>query len=574
MLRDYQQAVADQITEAWRTVPNVLAVMPTGGGKTVLFCYKLRKHAGPSVAIAHRQELVGQISETLAREGIEHRIIAPASVVKRIVTLRHVRKFKRSYVRQNSTTAVAGVDTLVRRERELSAWLPTVTLWVQDEAHHVLADNKWGKAAAMFPNARGLGVTATPERADGKGLGRHADGLFDTMVQGPSLRDMIDLGWLCDYKIYSPPSDFVVSDDMIGSTGDYSHKKLSAAAKKSHIVGDVVEHYRKLGNGGRGVTFYPDVETATAGAAAYVAAGIPALAVSAKTDDIVRAQAVDRLGSGDYKNLTNCDIFGEGFDLPAIEVVSMARPTASFSLFCQQVGRALRPMYAAGMPLDTPEQRRAAIAAGPKPRAIIIDHVQNVRRHAVARHCPIRDEMIIDVCFREWTLDRREKRARKIDPDVIPLTMCLNPECFQYYESTKPACPHCSTKPEPSERSTPEQVAGDLHELDPSTMDTIIRQVAKVDGPVHVPQGIGRAAELAIHKRHGERKQAQELLRTTISWWAAWERQEGRCNSEMYRRFYHFFGVDVMTAQTLGAREASDLNERVAQKITEKITTC
>lgn len=567
MLRDYQQQIKDGAKAAHARTNNVLIVVPTGGGKTVILSVYVSEHVGAACVIAHRQELVGQISVALARQGVRHRIIGTNALIKLIVA-RHIREVGQSFYDPNSPIAAAGVDTLIRRKEQLAAWCQTVTLWVQDEAHHVLAGNKWGEAASMFPNAKGLGVTATPERADGKGLGRDYDGLFDEMIVGPSLRDMIWLGWLCDYTIFSPPSDFVVSDADIGSTGDYSRPKMSKAAKKSHIIGDVVEHYTRIAPGKKFVAFYPDVETAVEGAQEFKRSGYKVEAVSGKTDDRVRNEMTQRLQAGSLDALTNCDIFGEGFDLPTIFGVTMARPTASFSLFCQQAGRALRPVYAPGMPLDTPEQRRAAIAAGPKPRAVIIDHVENVRRHAIARTCNYTGETVIDLCHRDWTLARRESRGRaKQADDVIPLTTCTKEGCFRPYESIKPRCPYCGFKAEPQGRATPEQVAGDLCELTPDALAKITGEIARVDAPVNVPPGLPAVAEKSLRNKHYQRQVEQKKLRESIAWWAAWQRQAGREDSESYRLFYLKHGVDVATAQTLGAREASELNDKIALEI-------
>ena len=208
-LRPYQAKAKQYIYDAWdQGFVNVLAVLPTGAGKTVLFSDIIHDHRGASCAIAHRQELVSQISLALARDKVRHRIIGPKSVVKLCVNL-HMLELGASYYDPSSTCAVAGVDTLVRRGDELNGWLESVTLCVQDEAHHVLESNKWGTAFKMFPNAKGLGVTATPLRADGKGLGRHVDGLFDTMVEGPGMRDLIEMGFLTEYRVFAPPSDFV-----------------------------------------------------------------------------------------------------------------------------------------------------------------------------------------------------------------------------------------------------------------------------------------------------------------------------------------------------------------------------
>jgi len=568
-LRPYQADVESRIYSAWNQgARNVMAVLPTGAGKTVLFAKVLADHAGACCAIAHRQELVAQISTALARNHVRHRIIGPTPLIKYIVR-EHMRETGSSYYDASGSVAVAGVDTLIRRADKLAQWLQTVTLWVQDEGHHILAGNKWGLAAARMPNARGLAVTATPDRADGKGLGREADGIIDALVVGPDQRWMIDQGYLVDYRIFAPPSDMKVDPSMVSAaTGDYSQKKLAAAAKASHIVGDVVKHYQRHAAGKRGVTFYPDVETATAGAKQFNQAGVPAEAVSAKTQADIRSRAIQRLRDGDLLQLTNVDIFGEGFDLPAIDVVSMARPTESFSLFCQQVGRALRPVYAPGFDLSTREGRLAAIAASPKPHAIILDHVGNVARHGVARELAD-GRVVIDLCYREWSLEGRDKKGKGRPSDAEALTTCLNPDCLQPYLAVQPRCPYCGFKPVPVSTAAPEFVDGDLTELDPLALGEIIRERDRIDAAPQYPANASPVVRVAINKRHTERQKAQAELRDAISWWAAWQKQAGREDAESYRRFWHAFGIDIATAQTLGAREARELAEKVTAKLAE-----
>jgi DNA repair protein RadD len=195
-LRPYQTDLIERIDLEWGLGSrNVLAVLPTGAGKTFCFTRIMREHRAPCVAIAHRQELVSQISVALGLHGVRHRIIGSRNTIKFIIGL-HLEAYGRSYYDPSSPVAVASVDTFIRRHNELASWLPQVTLWVQDEAHHVVRGNKWGKAAEMLPNARGLGVTATPGRADGTGLGRQADGVFDELVMGPSMREIITRGTL------------------------------------------------------------------------------------------------------------------------------------------------------------------------------------------------------------------------------------------------------------------------------------------------------------------------------------------------------------------------------------------
>jgi superfamily II DNA or RNA helicase len=310
-LRPYQAQHKTGIYSAWAVVPNVLAVLPTGGGKTVLFSDILKGYTYARVAIAHRQELVGQISLALARDGVHHSIIGPKNVIRFIVST-HVAEVGASFYDAGSPCAVAGVDTLLRRKDDLATWCNQVRLWVQDEAHHVLKDNKWGKAAALFPNAKGLGVTANTIRADGKGLGRHADGLMDVIVEGPGMRDLINQGFLTDYRIYSPPSDLDMSGVSVGKDGEYNQKETRLRIKKSHIIGDVVKHYLRLANGKLGITFARDVETATEIAAEYNAAGVPAEVVSAKTPDKTRAEILRRFRNRNLLQLVNVDLFGGG----------------------------------------------------------------------------------------------------------------------------------------------------------------------------------------------------------------------------------------------------------------------
>ena len=535
-LRPYQEQAKQDIYNAWNSgASNVLSVLPTGAGKTVLFSEIIKEHQGASCAIAHRQELVSQISLALARDNVRHRIIGPQSVVRMIVNL-HMSELRKSFYDPSAHCGVAGVDTLVRRQVELAPWLKSNTLWVQDEAHHVLINNKWGTAASKFPNAKGLGVTATPGRADGKGLGRHADGLFDVMVNGPSMRDLIDMDYLTDYRIFAPPSDLDLNNVPTGSGGEFSPAPLKLAVRKSHVIGDVVKHYLRIAPGKLGITFATDVETATDIAAQFNLAGVPAAVVHAKTPDADRIAILRRFKNRELLQLVNVDLFGEGFDLPAIEVVSMARPTQSYGLYVQQFGRCLR------------------LLAG-KLYGIIIDHVGNVERHGLP-DAP-----------RTWSLDRREKRSKGAPDDVIPVKSC--PECTAVYERIHNACPYCGHIAPPAARSGPEFVDGDLHELDAETLANMRGEINRVDGPVRYPNSLHNAAKTHLMNSHYNRQDVQKALRASMAWWAGFQLNMGRSNSESYKRFYWMFGVDVMTAQTLNSRDALALAEKVNLKLVE-----
>ena len=526
VLRDYQKHLYDDIHAEWtKGARNVLAVAPTGSGKTSTFAKVIHDHPGASIAIAHRNELVSQISMSLARNGVRHRIIGPKDLIRTCVGL-HVGELRRSYFDPDAAHGVAGVDTLVKRPPD-NPWFRQVTLWVQDECHHLLAANKWGKATALFPNAKGLGVTATPTRADGRGLGRHADGLMDVMVESPGMRALIGMGFLTDYRIFAPPSDINLANVPISASGDFSPEPLRAAVHKSHIVGDAVQHYLRIAPGKLGVTFAVDVESATEIAAAYRQAGVPSEVVSAKTPPALRAAILARFARGDLKQLVNVDLFGEGFDLPAIEVVSMTRPTQSFALYAQQFGRSCRIMDG-------------------KQHAIIIDHVSNVMRHGLP-DAP-----------RVWTLDRRERRSRGKPDDVIPVRTC--PSCLSVYERIYRECPFCGHYPEPSGRSGPEMVDGDLAELSP---ETLARLRGEIDKPLVLPYGAAPEVAGAIKKRYHERQVAQGLLREAMAQWGGEQVARGLDLSQAQRRFWITYGIDVASAQALRRADATTLMERI-----------
>lgn len=555
ILRPVQKQLESDCYGAWDAgALNIMPVAATGFGKTVLVSKLLFDEPGASIAIAHRKELISQMSIALARNGVRHRLVGAkyGSPLMRVITALQVAELGYSYLDQSAKTGVGGVDTIVRMQND--PWFNQVRKGVIDEGHHVLAENKWGKSTKLFPNARWAFPTATPGRADGKGLGRHADGLTDALVLSPGMREIINMGYLTDYRVFCPPTkDLDLSNVSISkATGDLNKDEMRLAVHRSRtIVGNIVENYLRFARGKLGATFAVDVEEASKIATEYRAAGVPAEVVSWNTPDQMRTNILRAFARRELLQLVNVDMFGEGYDLPALEVVSMGRPTESFGLYSQQWGRVLRllleEMYKRPGVWDsfTPEQRRAIIAAGPKPHGIIIDHVGNFLRHNGPP-----DQLV------NWTLDRREARRGK-KSDAIPVRVCV--ECLQPFEAVKKRCPWCDHYEPPSQRSAPEFVDGDLTELDPQVLAAMRGEIVRLDGEFkphpHTPPWLDRIHEA----KWAERQQGQQLLRSKIALWAGWEAQRGYGESESYRRFFFRFGKDVANAQLLSAGEAEEL---------------
>ena len=534
--RQFQTDIENAVEASWQAgVKNVGISAPTGSGKTVMFARLMKRQTLPVVGIAHRQELVSQMSLAMAKQEIYHRLIAPDNVIKDIIKLHRTECGGACFYNPDNLNAAAGVDTLKARAANLGEWSAQVGLWAQDEAHHLLKTNKWGLVIDRFVNAKGLGVSATWNRADGKGLGRNSDGIIDHLIYGPTTRDLINAGYLSEYKVICAESDIDLANVEIGTTGDFKPNQLAAASRDSHIVGDVVKSYLKWANGKLGITFASDVETAERITAEYNAAGIPAALVTAKTKLSVRSELMRRFKRRELLQLVNVDLFGEGTDVPALEVVSMARATASYSLYAQQFGRSLR------------------IFDG-KFFGMVIDHVGNIIRHngpPVNRKC---------------TLEGRGKGSRNTTSET-PLTSCRNGDCLQPYERFRTSCPYCGAVPEPDGRASPKMVDGRLIELDAATLEAMFKDVAHVDKSVHdfkkaMPNAPDKVVDNAA-RQHFLRQQAQRELRHQMTLWGGRELAKGLTTPESQKMFYMVFGVDILTAQAMGRGDAVLLTEKI-----------
>lgn len=432
-LRDYQHNAIINVQNAFRNGASApLLVSPTGSGKTVIIshiCDKLNNRGRRGLVLAHRQELVTQTSAALADNGIHHSICASSDVI-RTATKFHLKETGRSFYRYDSEIMVASIQTFVNRMADY----PPFDFILIDEGHHAVAGT-WLKVLNSYPNAKMLGFTATPERLDGKGLGKHCGGIYDALVMGPSVQSLIDRGYLTKPRVFAPPMQL----DLKGIktvAGDYDRKELGFRMEKPKIVGDVVEHYRKLCGGVPAIAFCATVEHAQKMAEAFCEGGFRSTCIDGKMDDLSRRQAIEDLGKGKIDVLTSCEIVSEGTDIPRVGAAILLRKTKSLSLYLQQVGRALRPYPG-------------------KSETIILDHVGNCDMHGLPEE------------NRVWTLDGR--KATKSgnycgtggNTDGPSVRSCL--KCYAVYSSSLSCCPICGT-PAPKNRAEIEQIEGDLVE--------------------------------------------------------------------------------------------------------------
>jgi DNA repair protein RadD len=390
-----------------------LLVSPTGSGKTVIFSYLTWRliSAGQRVKIlAHREELLDQISDTLARFDVAHGVLGPGAVYDRRL-LAHV----------------ASVFTLARRMDRVE--VPDYV--IGDEAHHMIPDSTWGKEVAYWrernPRLRLIGVTATPERLSGEGLGA----TFDTMVMGPTTRELIDLGRLAEYRLFAPERPVDLSEvGMRG--GDYQRGAAAAVMDKPQIVGNTIAEYQRLLNGAPTVAFEVSVENAQHMAEQFRAAGYRSACLDGKMDKALRREIVRDFGRGAINVLTSCEIVSEGFDVPGIVGAILRRPTWSLAMYLQQVGRALR-------------------TAPGKDAAILLDQVGNSSRHGLP------DDP------RAWSLLGRADRKGKKDGENVAAKQCT--ACYAVSPAAASKCRECGV-PFPIKARIIDEVDGQLSEVE------------------------------------------------------------------------------------------------------------
>ncbi len=563
ILRPYQNDLQNALFHEWeRGIRSVLAVSPTGSGKALTLvdsAIKLVNQGFPVCIEVHRKELVQQLCNTLSEEGAEHNIIAPTNIIKSVIA--NERKMVgRSFYKYNSPITVASVDTLNSRIKSHESWRKNIKALIIDEAAHVTKTNKWGRTVEYFPGALIAGFTATPRRLDRRGLGaatpeKDNDGVFETMVEGPTVNWLIDEGYLANYRIAIPESKYRKFLESASSDADYTRQNMAQASLKSHIEGDVVESYKKYCDGKQVIVFASDIATAERMEHEYKEAGITAKTLTGDTADNVRVDSLIDFREGLIKVLINVDLFDEGLDVSGIEGVIMARPTKSLGKFLQICGRGLRPVYAKGYDLSTREGRLAAQAAGMKPHAILIDHVGNIDEHGL----PDR--------IHKWSLDRPGRRMKNISFHRI----CKNTMCNAPFDRTLHACPYCGHEdvPVPREltgREALEQIDGDMFLLTPEQArqlwdETILETPAQVAAKVRMVAG--EAAGKLAAKRQLERIEMQKNLSEQIAIWSGVQTRKGLTVRSIQKKFKMDFNMTITEALSMSRAEMENIMEDI-----------
>lgn len=390
----YQEELIQNARRAISRAKSVIMVLPTGGGKTLVAANIARLAAQKNkrvLFLAHRIELVSQISATLTDVGVEHGVIAVGKTPDYALGVQ-----------------VAMVGTLLGRLRNTKMCFDLVII---DEAHHAAPSSQYHRALEKIGgDAKLIGITATPCRLDGKPLGREHGGLFDDIVTGPSAIDLIDLGRLVEPVIYAPPMTSQMKafiDAHKAESGDYKDRDIDALMSLSgrEIIGSATGQYRRVCHNAPAILFSHNVRGAEMAAEQFREAGYQAAALSGKTKPHVRAKMLEDLQHGRLNVLTSCNTVCEGTDIPAVVAAIMLRMTKSQALYLQQAGRALR-------------------AHRGKDRAFLLDHVGVVAQHG----SPLNDI--------EWSLHEAPKVKSKREARDCPY-------CYASIPANALQCPEC-----------------------------------------------------------------------------------------------------------------------------------
>lgn len=435
-LRDYQKDAIERLrARIAEGIRRIILVLFTGAGKTICASAIIMMAlalGNRSLFVAHRRELIKQCFCKLVRSGIPpHDIGVVMAGIPSGGTMGLFdplasdlsdddlwRMFARS--RPNAPVQVASIDTLRGRSK------PIAHIVIIDEAHRSLA-RSYVSLLEVYPDAIFLGLTATPCRGDGRGLGEFYEHL-EIVASGSMLMQQ---GWIVEPTVWSVPMDRI--PDLSGvrrKDGDFDEEQLAAVMDKQTLVGDIVDHWERRASGIRTIAFAVGIQHSKHIVSRFLERGIPAEHVDGTMPAEQRDPIFRRLESGETLILSNCDVCVEGLDAPWVKCIIAARPTESPVVHPQQIGRALRPWQ--GQP------------------AIVLDHAGNMMRLGF----PWQD--------REWTLEAKKKRSKSSSAPS-----CKTCECLAVIPSACRVCPMCGHEfsTTAGERTGPEEREGELVQI-------------------------------------------------------------------------------------------------------------
>jgi superfamily II DNA or RNA helicase len=432
--RPYQSKAIDQIRVLWtKGKRRIVLVAPTGSGKTVMASSIIEGAVSKGnrvLFLAHRKELIEQCSKTLDEIGVDHGIIKsnhwrhrpnlPVQVasVQTLVSKRScpVCKDKRKAEKQRLKDEVFGISDVPKDAVHVecenckstgkvrSRPIPDAQVVIIDETHRCLAP-MYQEAIEDYPGALVLGLTATPWRLDGRGMGH----MYEDLVATVQVQQLVDEGFLLPLRIYAP--DLPDLSEVRIKQGDYDRESVASIMGSEALCGNIIDHWYRLGEDRRTVVFAASVANSKDLVRRFQEAGVPAEHLDGSMKDSERDAILQRLASNETRIVCNVDVLVEGYDLPSLGCVVLARPTKSLTRFLQQVGRVMRPY-------------------GDQTYATVIDHAGCVHDHGLPT-----DERV-------WTLDDRRKKDRnEIERDDSPVVRCEN--CGALRPVTQAECPSC-----------------------------------------------------------------------------------------------------------------------------------
>ena len=375
ILHGYQQTLVERVRKAYANdykAPCVVA--PCGSGKSVVIAEIARLTTvkrNRVLFIVHRRELIDQIRDSFKFHNVDLSLVE-----------------------------FGMVQTVVRRLDKTKK----PNLIIVDENHHSLAKS-YRKIFDHFSDVPLLGFTATPIRLNGSGLGD----INDVLIEEVDADYLIENEFLSPYKYYAPK--LIDTESLkLNSMREFSSTSVDAAMNENKIYGDVIKHYKQLASGEQAIAYCHNVESSKQAAEEFNLSGIKAAHIDGNTAKLERDEVIEQFRKGDIKVITNVGLIGEGFDVPDCSTVIMLRPTQSLSLFIQQSMRGMRYR--------------------PNKTSIIIDHVDNVRRHGLPD------------AERKWSLKGKKKTESE---NEVAIKECEN--CYAVYLPEHKECPECGHKP-------------------------------------------------------------------------------------------------------------------------------